>query len=914
MVRVRARPACGSVVVLLTLTVLGLGAGCTSAAESTTTPVPPETYCATSHLDGGFVILNADRLALNGQRDTARELYTSVLGSASATDTAKRCAASGLAQIALTEPSETAVGSAANDWNTFTTNYLGPFWGLLLPFLLIVAALLALAKAATRLLVAPSAVGPRQQGQERSAAWMYAFFGILPIAVSAALVTLALPRATSWNAVTGSVVLTAADFLLVIAAGIALRLRTTSDPFANPLGDGDWDPRHPSRPVLGAFALAAVAVLGLLGALGTVTIWYSFPAVLITSLLSAAVGVLVVAHLRGVRLDMVIEGRKADGSDDAGKAQAMRAALQAVACTPPRGALTPQNTDVSSLPAAALGILPDGVWAKAASLLISAVGSSKPWRVVVAQLDDETIDVSVLRNGVVAASQVIRPSSYGWPGPARADGDKGGHNEGDKDRAATTATGTAATGTPVADPAPADTDQDLGIAAAAFLTVTLSTRHPSLADGLTGAKNWRSVAGQVVATTSRTASQTQRLTLLTRSVAFDRANTAAEVALLTTKYARSPDSGHRLAEELSLIFERIERTGAGRCPQDNWDGPVRALQLRMLFNMTVALSNAALSPADPHFETRVWRTQQLLARRAAHPNPTLWVDVDWYVSTLTELMTRYTPQLDPGEPDLRLDELVADIRSAAGFIELIVGRALDRPPPTNRPVENSVLAYFESACAFAYLGEWNDALDRLTTAVTADPGGIVWVRLDPSLTAFRQGFPAAGWDSDDSPDTPDTPGFARLRDYRALVGQPGPKEFLDLDEISPYAGQLRARGVRSAEDIAARGPFWLARELALSHAVTSRWVELAGLHEALPAKRRGLTHLFLRADVAGMDDLLRSLSLTGPDAGPPGQETPQDISTLDTLRQKLMDAATDGDLVPPSLEALTELRKRLYRG
>ena len=106
MVRVRARPACGSVVVLLTLTVLGLGAGCTSAAESTTTPVPPETYCATSHLDGGFVILNADRLALNGQRDTARELYTSVLGSASATDTAKRCAASGLAQIALTEPSE----------------------------------------------------------------------------------------------------------------------------------------------------------------------------------------------------------------------------------------------------------------------------------------------------------------------------------------------------------------------------------------------------------------------------------------------------------------------------------------------------------------------------------------------------------------------------------------------------------------------------------------------------------------------------------------------------------------------------------------------------------------------------------------------------------------------------------------
>ena len=120
--------------------------------------------------------------------------------------------------------------------------------------------------------------------------------------------------------------------------------------------------------------------------------------------------------------------------------------------------------------------------------------------------------------------------------------------------------------------------------------------------------------------------------------------------------------------------------------------------------------------------------------------------------------------------------------------------------------------------------------------------------------------------------------------------------------------------MRSAEDIAARGPFWLARELALSHAVTSRWVELAGLHEALPAKRRGLTHLFLRADVAGMDDLLRSLSLTGPDAGPPGQETPQDISTLDTLRQKLMDAATDGDLVPPSLEALTELRKRLYRG
>ena len=80
---------------------------------------------------------------------------------------------------------------------------------------------------------------------------------------------------------------------------------------------------------------------------------------------------------------------------------------------------------------------------------------------------------------------------------------------------------------------PADWSVELRTAAASFVLLKLADRYFHLRAGLSGAKDWRGVALQVIAAdpASRLGRQEKR-EILARAVGFDGSNVAAELALL----------------------------------------------------------------------------------------------------------------------------------------------------------------------------------------------------------------------------------------------------------------------------------------------------------------------------------------------------------------------------------------------
>lgn len=626
---------------------------------------------------GSRVIAEADRLSLAGRLDDASAIYTAVLASATSSTVERGCAARGLATISVeqAEAPTKAAQRAGSRWDAFFADWVRPTLRFGVPALVVFVVLLAIARAVTRLAVRANTPGADPRAVARNGVPYWAGVGGLAVAATTATVGLS---AAVGHAHTAARVLEA----VAVVYGLALVFVLTFGFLRT-----DRKGLLTTRNVRTELAAAAVLLAVLWSAGAGPPDWIHPVAVVITAALLAAVCVWVVARVRGAGLAIAIEG-KGLGDQDAIAPDAVGSRLRTMGTDEPRGPQLQPQPDVTSLPDAALSLVPDGMLAKALTALKQLFQPSCPWRLSVTRIDPTSVSLVLTRNGIVAETASVRLSELGLHSAVPSKGD-------DKK-------------TDGADP-----NDALLTAAAAFALVQLSRRHRVLQDGLYGATDWRSVAAQAIATEPGTTLDIETVrTLLAYAVAFDAANLAALAAWVYR--TRDPDSPPTAtiahAHALRRIYDKLPKPTTSD----------RALAHRLLFNLAVTWANYAQQVSS------IWGAAPSAAQAAGYAY--------WYATTLRESIVVAGTK---GALDTELLEASHSIPRADAV----------EPPPAEGPDLTSpaatMLVRYERACERLTSGTnaatRADALAELALA-TRVPGNRVWARTDPSLRSLWTSF------------------------------------------------------------------------------------------------------------------------------------------------------------------------------
>jgi hypothetical protein len=556
--------------------------------------------------------------------------------------------------------------------------------------------------------------------------------------------------------------------------------------------------------------------------------------------LLAVLGVIIVGRARGIGMGLVIQGHDKNGGDDAGLGASVRARLYTLGSHGPAGIQVTQQTDVSTLPQDALSLIPEGTLAKLAALFVSLFAPATPWRADITEQSDGSIVVSILRNGVAADAVVIRASTLWLP-------DKSVDNAGTASIADDTGpagSGSAQASSPGGPGTAADWTVELRTAAAAFILLTLSKRYYHLRAGLSGAKDWRSVAMQVIATDPVChLSEDDERALLANAVAEDDGNMAAQLAFLNTSYRTAADQrGNRLfVEKLYSLLEKV--------PNDEGMWPLR---LRLRFNLLACLLNQAASferhydpPPLPQSkdEPEISDVLRKAAKQAGrlvvfwrNPEnqkalPDLWDDMDVAVTIAAKAVRvewkRRFSDRDPVE-----DSYTSE----------------DRDRSDHKKAKVTLLARYQKVCLLvgcAALSAGQQQLDRYTEAldelemVTAVKYFCSWARADPSLAELHDVDtikklllgPAAGANGEpDAADVAAAKAAGYVGRFKRLTGKPCPADFLALPPFAKCRAEIEKRGIHSAADLGQEKAATLVRELGITKGVAERWLAVAGLY------------------------------------------------------------------------------------
>lgn len=786
----RGAVATAAVLAVLAVTLIGCGGSHSggsgnSAASSTPsalTRCDPQPNLSVSPTT---IRQQADVLAEQGYADAARSQYAQILADPSAAPADRVCAARGLAALAHASAVAALSASAAASrsltpqhrgaagWDKQFERELRPLQNLIVPMLVVFAVLLGLSRFGTPVLVPARTPGPSKYTLLSRTGMRFAYcLGVVGMAGASCLGVLAVANlggTSDWKpSWPGKAVLAGA--LLELTVGVAL---------FGFVGRGGFRRRNWMISVALAVALAVVGwvIIGACSRSLTGEPW-----LLANAAVAAALGIVLTSRVRGLECRVRIEGHAADGSDDAATADAVRLRMQALGSWAPKGIELPQQTDVSTLPADATALLPDGTLAKAIFRVVQIFLPASPWRVTVFDLGDGQLGIAVQRNGYAAGSAVVDAAELG------IDATDGGTDQ------------------------PTLPKLALDTGAAAFVLCLLAERYGYLTEGLAGASRWRSVASQVLAA-DRTITLTEevRQQLRCRAVASDAGNVAARLAFYHSEYrnAGSLAEARRYAEALESIVEQadqleIEITGTRVAAQQAASG-WEALQLRVLYNVAIAWFNFYLMcVADGQQATqpaglRAWTT----ADSAAH-----------------EVKTR----LEQKQPGV-LRDLIADLRTAneltLASLELEYHRNPSQPQlaanhrsPHPAPALTTLLSAatsYDRACYLVAVRKAPDALRDLAVAAT-DPELRSWARTDPSMAWLRE-------DAD----------HRYRREFRRIVGDPVPTDFLQLPPWKAYAPALTVHGIRSATDLRSASPAWLSDRLGISPAVARSWQALAAV-------------------------------------------------------------------------------------
>jgi hypothetical protein len=649
--------------------------------------------------------------------------------------------------------------------------------------------------------------------------------------------------------------------------------------------------------------------------------------------LLAVLGVVIVGRARGIGMGLVMQGHDKTGGDDAGLAASVRARLYTLASHGPAGIQVTQQTDVSTLPQEALNLIPDGTLSKLAALFLSLFAPATPWRADITEQSDGSIVISILRNGVSADAVVIQPSALWLPDKSASNADTASIANGAGPAASDGSTGGS-------DPASPSTAEDwtiaLRTAAAAFILLTLSKRYYHLQAGLSGAKDWRSIAMQVIATDPAChLGDDDKRALLANAVAEDDGNMAAQLAYLNTSYRTTDDQDEdRLfAQKLFRLLEKV--------PNEEGMWPLR---LRLRFNLLVALLNEAASiprsadprhpdsPATDEDGKRACILLKAAAEQAGHlvvfwqdPEnqralPELWEDMDAAVTIAAKAVKiawkrRFTQPIEVSWKENELDGV------------------LKQPKMT-------LLARYERVCTLVgcaaisagqqQLYRYTQALDELQM-VTAVQGYRTEARTDPSLAELhdvdriKSVLRPAG-DTDDRQEAAkalprsatmtaldagyvsgsSSPEYDVVSRFKSLTGGPCPPDFLALSPFVKRRAEIEERGIHSATDLSYKKADGLVSGLGITEDVAVRWLNVADLYtwlrELPPASEAkdtakqdkittALVFLLMKAEVDSLPALKREL----------GNGVDQ-FRKLKQFRERLLDCARPWAVVVPGIE------------
>ncbi|TQF06472.1 hypothetical protein E6W39_35110 [Kitasatospora acidiphila] len=364
-----------------------------------------------------------------------------------------------------------ALPTASSNWDYFYDDWVQPIWKLLLPIAIGFAVLLAAASVSSRWLVKAKSVAWTDR-RRRSLSWiggLLLFHG----AVMLPVYPMFMPYVPH-----GCLLLAALVLAFAIVVATAALVWSAAVDIAGCAGWAVWHPK--SRRVLKDWRLLLISLLVVLG-LGLLLAWTglstAYERLLVAYTVLLLFGVLLTGAAWGQRLRLQVEVHRPDGSTDAASTNYLLTRMQSLGIERRTSVIQfSDTTPLSSLSGDQLSALPTGKVLGALAQLYFALRPDLTWRARANLVDDNRVAVTILRNGQPAGSAIFSRQDLGLPLA-------GGSSETVEVQAAL-----------------ARSRAQLLTGAAAFVLVELRQCHLDLRHSLYGARDWRSVALQVIAT------------------------------------------------------------------------------------------------------------------------------------------------------------------------------------------------------------------------------------------------------------------------------------------------------------------------------------------------------------------------------------------------------------------------------
>ncbi|PJI94090.1 hypothetical protein [Luteimicrobium subarcticum] len=482
--------------------------------------------------------------------------------------------------------------------------------------------------------------------------------------------------------------------------------------------------------------------------------------VVLAGIVLAAGAIVLGAWWLATRLRLTVTVTAPDGSDASTSSAHITALLADLGASAPRGLEVPRGSDVSSL-AGVIGDLPQGKLAQLALGLVQAVLGSSPWRALVDIVDEDTLAVTVTRNGRQKGAAVV-------------------------------------------DRKVLDVGGDLQRFAAAAVMTAMARSYPDKFRGLCGTTDWRSLGLHYVATTDFQDDRDEQARILARALERDPGNWLAQLAYhnVTMRYTQDPAvlRAYRgwLTEVLAHRLDGDEyRSLALRAMYTRLSVDVNAAFARSSVGVDGTLSGVAFTPQDSEDAMDlVRRLAEIEAeatsrhawwgsrppRSSGMPAPALFDDLRGCAAPLVRLVVdraRYRPD-DPDDPDDRRTLKAMKRRSGLGRSQRD-GTLPDLDPESAADgLARSPKGYYTLACAIATYCD-----EPSTSMVDRAVGALRLAQAAPSLDAWM-------WHD------PQLEGLRSTDEFRTAFGADRRTDLLGLPLLAPFADRLRGAALTSA--------------------------------------------------------------------------------------------------------------------
>jgi hypothetical protein len=456
-------------------------------------------------------------------------------------------------------------------------------------------------------------------------------------------------------------------------------------------------------------------------------------------------GVLITAAVLGQRLQLQVEAQCADGVVHQASTDYLLARMQTLGTESPKGLHVNSvldTTPLSKLTSNELSALPSGSVAGVLSRIFFALNPGFTWRARTTIVDDNRVAISLSRNGRHAESTIFSRLDLGLP-PIQAD--------------------------PSANTAAAPSEFDTSSArdraraqlltgAAAFVLLHLSRVHLSLADHLCGARNWKSVTLQLIATSkSLIDPRAQSIGLLSRAMDEDPGYALARFEYLWARYHDIPAE----TTDYRIFAESIERhyrdPHHGVKDEEGWV----PLRIRVLYSIATQWLN--------YYVENGKQDQPALQQAESAVRELLDVcEADHRAGQAALLAEQMRPFA------YNLEHSLLTLGSKMGPPLLLHPHSEDPPSPK--------LTY-DHACLDCFLlqvrrvGRASDAIEDLQFALATEP---------------------------DRADARNDPCFSPIHSHDSFRRLVHPNEFLDLSVFLPHKKLLESAGLTTSRELACR--------------------------------------------------------------------------------------------------------------